>query len=155
MTTLTNTLTYKDWSLSFMFDGVFNKKAVNYNRMALMDPTLVQYGNLSREALKRWTPDHPNTDIPSLTSPVDSKLSISTFCIEDASFVRLREVTLSWQHSFASKFFINKLRVYLTGTNLATITGYKGLNPDIWGVDNCWNLAPITRSYVMGVNITF
>lgn len=155
MGTLNNTITYKDWSLSFMFDGVFKKKAVNYNRLALIDPTPVEYGNLSREALNRWTPDFPNTDIPSLTSPVDSKLAISTFCIEDASFVRLREVTLSWQHNFAPTFFLKKLRVYLTGNNLATITKYKGLNPDIWGVDNSWNLAPITRSYVMGINLTF
>ena len=138
-----------------MFDGVFNKKAVNYNRLALIDPTPVEYGNLSREALYRWTPDFTDTNIPSLTSPVDSKLAISTFCIEDASFIRLREVTLSWQHNFASTFFLKKIRVYLTGNNLATFTKYKGLNTDIWGVDNSWNLAPITRSYVMGINLTF
>lgn len=155
MATFNNTITYKDWSLSFMFDGVFDKKAVNYNRLALIDPTPVEYGNLSREALKRWTPDYPDTDIPSLTSPVDSKLAVSTFCIEDASFVRLREVTLSWQHDFPAKCFLKKIRVYLTGNNLATFTKYKGLNPDIWGVDNSWNLAPITRSYVLGFNLTF
>mgnify|MGYP000764396857 FL=1 len=86
---------------------------------------------------------------------MDSKLAVSTFCIEDASFVRLREVTLSWQHDFPAKCFLKKIRVYLTGNNLATFTKYKGLNPDIWGVDNSWNLAPITRSYVLGFNLTF
>lgn len=150
-----NTIRYKDWSLSIMIDGVFNKTAVNYNRFSLIDPVTVEYGNLSTEALERWTPDRPNTDIPSLSRPVDSKLAISTFCIEDASFVRLREVTLAWQHEFDGDFFLKKLRVYLTGSNLATITGYRGLNPDIWGVDNSWNLAPITRSYLLGFNLTF
>lgn len=155
MASLNNTLSYKDWSLSFMIDGVFNKTAVNYNRFALIDPVPVEYGNLSKEALKRWTPDFTDTDIPSLTSPVDSKLAISTFCIEDASFVRLREVSLSWQHNFNSDFPLKKIRVTLTGSNLATITKYKGLNPDIWGVDNSWNLKPITRSYLLGINLSF
>lgn len=155
MSSFNNTFTYKDWSLSVMVDGVFDKTAVNYNRFALIDPVTVEYGNLSREALRRWTPDFPNTDIPSLSSPVDSKLAISTFCIEDASFIRLREISLAWQHSFGADSPIKKIRVYLTGTNLATITGYRGLNPDIWGVDNSWNLSPITRSYLLGINFSF
>ena len=155
MTSLNNTITYGDWSLSVMIDGVFNKMAVNYNRFALIDPVTVKYGNLTTEALKRWTPDYTDTDIPSLTSPVDSKLAVSTFCVEDASFVRLREVSLSWKHAFKSDFFVKQMRIYLTGSNLCTITGYKGLNPDIWGVDNSWNLMPITRHYLLGINLSF
>ena len=155
MASFNNSLSFGDWSLNIMIDGVGGKKAVNYNRFALMDPVTLNYGNLSREALRRWTPDNPNTDIPSLSGPLDSKLALSTFCIEDASFIRLREVTLAWQHDIAKNIFIKNIRVYLTGTNLATLTGYRGLNPDVWGVDNSWNLYPITRSFILGVNLTF
>lgn len=155
MSTFSNTISYKDWSLSFMFDGVFDKTAVNYNRFALIDPEPIKYSNLSKEALKRWTPDFTNTDIPSLTSPLDSKLAISSFCIEDASFVRLRELTLAYQHNFISDYFIKKIRLSLTATNLVTFTGYHGLNPDIWGVDNNWNLKPLTRSFVFAMGLSF
>ena len=155
MASFNNTIAFGDWSINIMIDGVAGKKAVNYNRFALIDPVTLNYGNLSREALRRWTPDNPDTDIPSLSGPLDSKLALSTFCIEDASFVRLREVTLAWQHAMPSNCFVKNIRVYMTGTNLCTLTGYSGLNPDIWGVDNSWNLYPITRSFLLGVNLTF
>ena len=150
-----STLKYKEWSLSFMLDGVLNRKAVNYNRLYMLNPQIVPYGNLSREALQRWTPDRPNTDIPSFTRSVDKNLVASTFCIDDASFCRLREVTLAYQHEFSPKFFIRNLRVFVTGTNLATITSYKGLNPDITGLDTTWNLQPIPRTYLLGINLMF
>lgn len=150
-----STLRYKEWSLSFMLDGVLNRKAVNYNRLYMLNPQIVSYGNLSREALQRWTPDRPNTEIPSFTRGIDKNLVASTFCIEDASFCRLREVTLAYQHDFEAQLFIRSFKVYITGTNLATITGYKGLNPDITGLDTTWNLQPIPRTYLLGINLTF
>lgn len=150
-----STLRYKNWSLSFMLDGVVNKKVVNYNRLYLLNPSSVSYGNLSREALDRWTPDHPNTNIPSFTGGVDKNLVTSTFCVEDATFFRLSEVTLAYQYNFKNSKFMRGFRVYLTGTNLATMTNYSGLNPDVSGIDAIYNLQPIPRTYLLGVNLMF
>ncbi len=151
---ITNRFSYGDWSLSFMFDGVFGKKVLNYNRLALMNPDQLCYGNLSTEALGRWTPDCPNTNIPSFTRPIDTNLAISTFCIEKGDFVRLRELSLAWNHDF-NKGIIKRLGVSLTATNLFTITKYKGLNPDVTGIDGTYSLYPITRSYTLGLNVSF
>lgn len=150
-----NTLQYKGWSLNFMLDGVFDREAVNYNRLYLLNPSIVKYGNLGKEVLERWTPDRPNTDVPSLTRTLDKNLATSTFCIEDASFIRLREVTLAYQHKFKNNSFINGCKVYVTGTNLFTISNYSGLNPDITGLDSNWNLQPIPRSFLLGINLNF
>jgi TonB-linked SusC/RagA family outer membrane protein len=151
-----STLKYKNWSLNFMFDGVFNKKVVNYTRLYMLDPSRISYGNLGKEALSRWTPDHPDTDIPSLTRVPDSRLVTSTFCIQEASFMRLRELTLAYQYDFKDAKILRGVRVSLTGTNLFTITDYMGLNPDIWGgVDYKANLMPIPKFYTLGVNLMF
>lgn len=150
-----NTLQYKGWSLNIMFDGVFDREAVNYNRLYLLNPSVVKYGNLGTEVLERWTPDRPNTQIPSLTRTLDKNLATSTFCIEDASFIRLREVTLGYQHSLKGNSFIRGYKVYITGTNLLTISDYSGLNPDITGIDSEWNLQPIPRNFLLGINLNF
>jgi hypothetical protein len=119
-----------------------------------MWPRAVEYGNLSKEAMNRWTPDRPDTDIPSFTRTLNRKLVTSSFILEDASFIRLREITLSYKINFKTNPYIKGLQVYVTGSNLAYFSHYKGLNPDVIGMDG-ESPYPVPRTFTTGININF
>ena len=138
-----------------MFEGVFKRSVVNLNRLYLTDPYFKPYGNLAREALNRWTLDHQNTDIPSFTHAPSKDLATSSWTIQDASFLRMKELTLSYTFNFPKTFKIAEARVFASVNNLFTITKYKGVNPDVYGVDQQWNTMPFTRVWTMGFNLSF
>ncbi len=83
--------------------------------------------------------------------------------LEDASFLRLRNLQLGYTlpASFARKIAMKSARIYLTATNLFTLTKYTGLNPEVSiggssttpGVDS--GSYPIARTYTLGINVTF
>ncbi|WP_316739148.1 TonB-dependent receptor [Pedobacter aquatilis] len=87
-----------------------------------------------------------------------------SFAIENGSFLRLNNVTLGYTlpSTLSTKLKIASLRVFITGNNLGTITGYSGYDPDVStrratpitaGVD--YSAYPKSRVYVAGVNVTF
>ncbi|MGA2824265.1 MAG: SusC/RagA family TonB-linked outer membrane protein [Bacteroidales bacterium] len=82
--------------------------------------------------------------------------------IEDAGWVRLRTVTLTYNLSrFLKKTFIRQLSVYFSGTNLLVFDHYKGVDPEtsLAGSDNAQGIdyfnMPGTRSYTLGLNVSF
>ena len=82
--------------------------------------------------------------------------------IEDAGWVRLRTVTLTYNISrFLKKTFIRQLSVYFTGTNLLLFDHYKGVDPEtnLAGSDNAQGIdyfnMPGTKSYTLGLNVSF
>ncbi|MBQ9178546.1 MAG: TonB-dependent receptor [Prevotella sp.] len=86
-------------------------------------------------------------------------------CVEDASFLRLQNVTVgySFPKKFVKKIHLSNLRVYFTGYNLACWTKYSGADPEVDvcskknpmcpGVD--YSAYPKTRSFVAGLNVSF
>jgi hypothetical protein len=79
----------------------------------------------------------------------------STEVIADASFIRLKNVVLSWRASeqWSKSLKIEILRIYLQAQNLLTFTGYKGGDPEIPAGENP-GLAPL-RTITMGIQLTF
>ena len=79
----------------------------------------------------------------------------SDYYIENASFLRIDNVTLGY--NVGSKSVFNSLRLYATVTNVLTVTGYSGLDPELpqftGGIDN--NLYPIARNFLIGLNASF
>ena len=88
--------------------------------------------------------------------------------LEDASYLRLKSLTLGYTipRDLTRKIGIQNLRVYFTGTNLWTLTGYTGLNPEVNtsrtsgsynfptpGIDR--NAYPLAIAYTIGLNVTF
>lgn len=97
-------------------------------------------------------------------SPLHSKVQLHSWAVEDGSFLRLNNVTLgySFPRKLISKISVSQLRVYLTGYNLWTWTNYSGFDPEVDtqrstpltpGVD--WSAYPRSRSYNVGLNVTF
>ena len=152
---LNNQITYKKFELSFFFEGVFGKVVVNVNKALYTFPSY-QYGaNKAIWALDRWTPSNPSNETPSLTKNLTETLVRSDWTIEDASFVRLRDVTLTYRLFFEKVTFIKNIRVFASASNLLTFTKYSGINPDVWATDENYNIMPFTRVYTLGLSASF
>jgi len=150
---LINTFTYKNFDLTFQLRGVFGNKIINNLRSNLTLPGSILENNMLREVN-----NYPvNYSTPNLSSA----------WLENGSFVRLD----NWQIGYnipVSKVLTNA-RVYIGGNNLFVITKYKGIDPELAvngnlqtdlktpnsiGMDYS-NVYPKTRSFQLGVNLTF
>lgn len=150
-----NRFVFKNWELSISADGVFDKTVVNSTKVLFTIPNLGYYHNLSTDVLDRWTPDNPSNEIPSLVKNVASELPKSTWAIQDAWFIRMREITLTYRFNTRSNF-LNQLNVFASASNLFTITNYDGINPDQAGaIDSPFAASPFMRTYTIGLNASF
>jgi TonB-linked SusC/RagA family outer membrane protein len=171
-----NNLTYNNFELTFQVQGSRGNEIFNEGRIRLESP----YEGTSIHLLDRWTPDNQNTDVPAfidaktrqaagLTSKVTLGKSNSDAgrlqrYVEDGSYVRLKTVTLGYSlpSSLINKIKIAKIRVYLSGTNLITLTKYTGYDPEVSaynrndaqiGVD--LSNYPTARTITFGLDVTF
>ncbi|MCV9387304.1 SusC/RagA family TonB-linked outer membrane protein [Reichenbachiella ulvae] len=160
---LNNTFGYKNFDLSLFIQGVHGNDMLNFTAMELQ--TMSGKSNASTYALDRWTPSDPNTDVPKASSARPYR--VSSKYIYDASYVRLKNVTLGYTfpRSMLEKVFIRSLRVYVSGQNLLTMTDYPGLDPEVGyqnsgsGGDGNRNIGldyasyPNVRAYTFGINL--
>jgi TonB-dependent starch-binding outer membrane protein SusC len=136
---ITNTFRYKNFSLSVLIDGVQGNKVYDETRMEIEN--LTGYANESAAVLNRWQAQGNITDVPralanGTTNAANAALlqsQVSSLYVEDGSFVRMRNATLSYQLSdkVLKQIGISGLRVYVTGQNLFIITKYKGYYPEL------------------------
>ena len=175
---ITNRFKYKNFDLTFLFQGTCGNDIFNVARIKRDEG--VGYGTAKFD---RWTPEHQNTDVPALYAasyreayrnnwdaahPDNHFVSTITFptsggnvnerWIENGSYIRLKNLTLGYTFDKISVF--EHIRVYLTATNLFTITKYKGFDPEVssftgsdaqLGTD--FNSYPSSRVISLGVNI--
>ena len=144
-----NTFSYKNWSASFFFTGMFGQKAYNGLRAHYTAPDFFAGG---KNVLKEFITDRPATDV---TSNVPSDRFI-----ENASFLRLQSLTLGYTFRNLDGW-VNSIQLYGTVNNVFTITSYKGLDPEVNmggidpGVDYRWSTYPHTRTIMLGAKINF
>ena len=152
--------TWKKLSFSAMFQGVGGAQAMNVSKYMLLSDVEGNF-NRSREILNAWSPDNRGSNIPIL-SKNDNNGNFSTasdWYLEDASYLRLKNVTLSYDLSdvFCKWSHLNdrnsRLSVFLSGENLATITRYSGMDPDCGGWDAL--KYPVSRVFSLGVKLTY
>jgi hypothetical protein len=124
------------------------------------------------DALNRWTTSNTDTDLPRNGFYYDPYGGYTNdHFIEDASFFRLKQVTLGYNIPMKVNF-ISNLRIYLAAENLFTITSYSGWDPEVdtkgyevttrGNVQNAnagsgldFNSYPSMKSFTVGLNITF
>lgn len=117
--------------------------------------------NYQTRALGRWTGAGSTNDYPRLTTDdTNGNFSnMSDFYLENGDYLRLKvvQVGYTWRAKFMDKLGISKLRFYLTGENLATLTKYTGYDPEIgggvFGVDK--GFYPQARSFIIGAQLGF
>jgi TonB-linked SusC/RagA family outer membrane protein len=148
-----STLKYNDFDLFALFQGSHGNKVYNELRRFLETPG--DSYNASAVLLNAWTESNPSTTVPRITStPVSSELD--SRYIEDASYLRLKTVTLGYTFNkihLSSKIPL-KVRIFSTIENLITLTGYKGYDPEVAkGTD--LGSYPMARTLLAGASITF
>lgn len=162
---LTNNFAWKGFDLSIFFQGSIGNDLLNMTRMNLE-------WKRTTDALNRWTPSNKNTDIPRNGFYYSQYGGyVNDHFIEDASFLRLKNLTLGYTIPF--KKIVSSCRVYFSAENLFTITGYSGWDPEVdtkaneaaqsggsqqtanAGAGMDFNAYPAMRTYTVGLNITF
>lgn len=142
-----NTLTWKNLSMTAFFQGTFGNKVMN--------ATLARYSNLADAGLRNWVSSYPKDNKP---TDYNSHF-LSDRYIEDGSYLRLSSLSFSYDFGGLGEW-LKDIRLSLTCNNVFTITGYKGTDPEVSlggltpGIDNRRSY-PRTRTYMLGVNISF
>ncbi|MDR1203151.1 MAG: TonB-dependent receptor, partial [Tannerellaceae bacterium] len=156
-----NTVRYRDFDLTVGLEFAGGHYLMNYTSQGL----LTTYLNNNIDKIKeRWTTPGQVTDIPKLYHGRTLIQAASTYFMEKADFLRLREITLGYNlpSSLLDKIGISSVRVYARATNLAVLTGYSGTDPDIStnrnqnisvGFDN--RSVPYPRTFTFGLNVNF
>jgi hypothetical protein len=142
----TNNFKYKNFDLNVFLRGAFGNKIFNATRADLFRPNTAQYTNILADAGGESMADF------------NSYLYSSRF-VESGSYLRFDNATLAYNFKNLGPSLKN-LRVYTSVNNLFVITGYKGVDPEINqggiapGVDYN-NFYPKTRTFLLGVNVSF
>lgn len=152
---LTNTFTYKNLSLSIFIQTVQGLKRNN----SLLGTASDEMGRRnSPTEIGYWSESNPSNEFRSL-SKTSNRWGYGFPC--DASFTRIKDVTLSYQFpaQIINALRISALTVYASARNLATFTSWKGWDPEADITQRGWggyeNNYPMTKSYVFGLNVTF
>ncbi len=147
------TVAWKGLQLDLQFTGMFDRYMINNERYFTENGTFASSHNQSTTMLDMWTTPGQVTDIPA----VDADVEFDTHLLEEASFVRLKMLQLSYTFptSLMQKTgFIKGAKVYFIGRNLLTFTGYKGYDPEVDSNITLGNY-PNTRQYSIGAQLTF
>ncbi|HEY5747828.1 MAG TPA: TonB-dependent receptor [Chryseolinea sp.] len=161
---LNNTLSYKNFTLNFFFQASQGNQMNNLNQMFLED--FNGEHNVSADAaLNRWTPTNPSNEYPrALAKRTADVGTISSKFIEDASYIRLKNVNLAYNvpSMMLDRFRMRSLRIYVSATNLFTSTNYKGYDPEgsSYGTSTAYpgidqGRYPLTKTYLVGLNLGF
>ncbi len=160
---LNTKVSYKNFDLDVFFNYSIGNDV--YNMVALEAEFLNGRQNNSTTVLNRWTPENTNTDVMSAGNP-----SVAYFrqshdrWVEDASFLRLRNISLGYNFP-VDKMNIEWLRavkIYISGQNLWTLTDYTGFDPEVnltqesninIGFD--YGAYPAARTITLGLNVEF
>ena len=150
---LSTTVAWKGLQLDVQFTGMFDRYMFNNERMWLEDPQANGTYNLASSMLNMWMKPGDKTSIPA----ANAVRQADTMWLEDASFVRLKYLQLSYtlpKNWLDQTGLIKGAKVFLVGRNLLTFTGYKGYDPE---VNNTMTFGdyPNTRQYSIGAQLTF
>lgn len=146
-------VSWKGLSLSAQFSWVADRWMINNDRYFDESNGRFASYNQSRRLLDRWKEPGDVTDIPrhGVYTEFDSRL------LEDASFLRLKNVMLSYSFKFAperKRTVIRGLRVFAQGQNLLTFTKFSGLDPE--GTSNIYAAQyPMARQFTFGLDLIF
>src|SRR5574344_942767 len=176
-----NTFTYKGFDLTIFFSGSYGNDIIIYNRRFLEDvrsnsnllTSAANYAILSVIDPNKPTDDYRNLYVSNASSTLLPRLSASStnannrmsdLYVEDGSYIRLQNVSLSYTlpKSLVRKIKLENLKVYMNLQNVFTWTKYNGFDPEVGsmygdalmtGLD--YGRYPSPRIYTFGLNISF
>lgn len=153
---LTNNFIIGNFDASILIRSALGFKAVNGKRMFHENWTFFTRNNLFVSALDEEIRDAP---------------TFSSYYIEDGDYLKVDNITLGYKLPIKSNNFLQGIRVYVTGANLLTISGFSGTDPELQlnyypsdpfeevndgpGLESNYSYYPNTRSFTLGVNVNF
>lgn len=155
-------MAYKGFDFTLFFLGVAGVEIYNADRMQGLDASYPF--NLYSEITGRWTGPGTSNEIPRVsTLRTNLNHRTSDMFIESGDFLRLKNLTIGYTlpTSTTDKIGLSRLRFYVTGQNVFTITGYSGLDPELGITDGNtqqnvdFAQFPQARTFLVGVNIGF
>ncbi|TCO09706.1 TonB-linked SusC/RagA family outer membrane protein [Natronoflexus pectinivorans] len=155
---LRNSFSYRGFSLNVLIQGSYGNDIFNASRIETEG--MYDAKNQSRAVLDRWRIPGQITDMPR----AGFEILPSSYFIEDGSYLRVKDVSLSYSinPNVLSRWGIARLEPYVTASNLLTWTNYSGMDPEVnqWGGSGAvqgidWGTYPQTKSFIFGVNVEF
>ena len=127
-------LAYKNFDLNFYLYYSYGGKAYNSDYVANMHDGTQSGTNLAVDAANAWTPNNRYTEVPRyVINNTDQSEQMSSRFIEDASYLRFKNINLSYQlpESICKSWKLNSFRAYVSAENIITFTKFKGFDPEV------------------------
>ena len=157
-----NTFNFHGFDLNIFFSWSYGNDVINANRLYFENGSITNTNQL-KTYTKRWTPENSTSDIPRVGADIASMFVYSSRVVEDASFLRLRNVTLGYTlpRKVLRKMHFDTMRFYVSAENLWTLTNYSGPDPEVStrnsvltpGFD--WSAYPRAMGVTAGLSFTF
>ena len=155
------TVRYKQLTLNAFLHGRFGQKVINQVR--IQNEAMYNGNNQSTAVLRRWRNENDNTDIPRALFGEGYNYMGSDRFVEDASYLRLKTLTLSYTvpKKTLQALHLNSMSLFVTGYDLLTFTKYTGQNPEIAPPSKANSLAmdkantPVPMRFSCGINLGF
>ncbi len=142
---LSNTFKYRNFDLTVFFRGKFGFDILNTKEL--------YFGN------KKWLPNNVYKSAITTHNQLNDDPQYSDYYLEKGDFVKLDNLTLGYNFKLNTSY-VRNMRVYVSGRNIATFTGYSGIDPELQdtgfetGVD-ARGFYPRTKSWTVGLNVGF
>ena len=156
---MTNTISWKGLNLSFLITGSVGNDIYNASKIEMVG--MYNGSNQITDVLRRWRVPGQITDIPK-AGELDN-LRASTRWVEDGSYLKIKNITLSYdiRGAWLERANIARIQPYITLNNMITFTNYSGYDPEMsqytsatsMGID--WGTYPNVKTVTFGVNIDF
>lgn len=154
-----NTFTYKGLSLNVFFNFALGHEIYNASKPFIeSDGQRFGWNHLAIAAEDYWEQPGDIADRPQPRLGGNNQAnSTSTRYLEDGSFVRLRNVNLSYTipKNIVSKAGMSNVRVFVQGQNLLTFTNYSGFDPEAGETGDEFFRYPVGRAFTGGIEISF
>ena len=160
----TNNFTYKRFDMRLMFN--FQIGGNIYDDSEKYQLNAIGNWNLKKDVLNRWQQPGDNSDVPRMTLDADVPNRNTTRYLHDASYLRLKDLSIGYSFKPNMIKGISKIRVAATGTNLLTWTKYPGMDPEIFrdmeneqqrnlSANVTYITPPQARTFSLSVNVEF
>ncbi len=153
---MNNRLTYKGFELSIYLQGVADNKIYNQTR-SVMESMSAAY-NQAASTANRWYGEGTSNSMPrAVWADPNGNNRISDRWVENGSYLRLKNVTLAYNFpdKWLKRINFENARILVSCENVATITGYKGLDPEV-GIDGIdYSSFPPSRVFNIGLSVNF
>jgi TonB-linked SusC/RagA family outer membrane protein len=157
---------YSGFDISLFFQGAYGQKIYSQINQDI-EGFYRGFDMTERYYLEHWTTTNPSNSQPRASwAAAANNIRASSRFLEDGSYTRLKNVQIGYTIPNTKKIKIQSIRIYLAATNLLTLTGYTGLDPEMTvstnsaaegdranGID--WGTYPVAVSYTFGLNVTF